>query len=97
MIVVQILTQASEELEASIFYYESQQPGLGEAFLAEFKSAQERILEFPKAARLIRGDIRRRPIHRFPYSILYRVSNDEIVIVAVAHRRRRPGFWRVRE
>lgn len=97
MSIVRILPQASEELEASISYYESQQPGLGTAFLVEFKRTRERILELPKAARLIRSDLRRRPVHRFPYSVIYRVSNDEIVIVAVAHRRRRPGFWRGRE
>ncbi len=96
MNVVLILPQASEELEASISYYESKQTGLGAALLAEFKRTCERIFELPKAARLIRGDLRRRPIHRFPYSVLYRVSNDEIVIVAIAHRRRRPGFWRSR-
>lgn len=37
MTIVRILPQASEELEASIFYYESQQTGLGAAFLADFK------------------------------------------------------------
>ncbi len=97
MNIVRILPQASEELEASITYYESQKSGLGVALLAEFIRTQERILELPKAARLIRGEIRRRPIHHFPYSVLYRVLNDEIVIVAIAHRRRRPGFWRGRE
>ena len=97
MNVIRILPQASEELEASIFYYESKQTGLGTALLAEFKRTSERILELPKAARLFHGDLRRRPIHHFPYSVLYRVLNDEIVIVAIAHRRRRPGFWRGRE
>ena len=45
------------------------------------------------AARIVRGSVRRRPIHHFPYSVLYRPNTDEIVIVAVAHRRRRPGYW----
>jgi plasmid stabilization system protein ParE len=97
MTIVRILPPAVEELEASISRYESQQPGLGAAFLVEFKRTRERILELPEAARLIRGEVRRRPIHRFPYAVLYRVSIDEIVIVAVAHRRRRPGFWRGRQ
>ena len=97
MTLIRILPEASEELEASIHYYESQQAGLGLAFLSEFKRTRERIEELPKAGRPVRGDIRRRPVHRFPYAVLYRVTDVEIVIIAVAHRRRRPGFWRNRE
>jgi len=50
MTIVRILPQASEELEASIFYYESQQTGLGAVFLAELKRTRERILKLPKVA-----------------------------------------------
>ena len=91
-----IAPEASEELEASVHFYESQQPGLGAAFLYEFKKTRERIAELPNAARILRGDIRRRPIHRFPFSVLYRATETEIVIIAIAHRQRRPGFWRGR-
>ena len=97
MTLFRILPEASEELEASIQYYESQQAGLGVAFLSEFKRTRERIEELPNAGLTVRGDIRRRPIHRFPYAVLYRATDIEIVIVAVAHRRRRPDFWRGRE
>jgi len=88
-----ILSQASEELEASVAYYNSQQADLGSALLAEFENTKDRILELPLAARVVRGNLRKRPIHRFPYFVLYRVNDDEVIIVAVAHRRRRPGFW----
>ena len=97
MTLFRILPEASEELEASVHYYESQQTGLGLAFLSEFKRTRKRIEELPDAGRAVRGDIRRRPIYRFPYAVLYRTTDTEIVIVAVAHRRRRPGFWRGRE
>lgn len=97
MTLIRILPEASEELEASIHYYESQQVGLGLAFLSEFKQSRERIEKLPNAGRTVRGNIKRRPIHRFPYAVLYRATDAEIVIVAIAHRRRRPGFWRGRE
>jgi len=42
------------------------------------------------------GGIRKRPVHRFPYAVLYRVDPDEIVVVAVMHQRRRPDYWRSR-
>jgi hypothetical protein len=32
-------------------------------------------------------------VHRFPYAVLYRPDPDEIVVVAVMHQRRRPGYW----
>ena len=88
-----ILPQASEELEAAVAYYNSQQAELGTAFLSEFENTVERILDLPLAARVVRGIVRRRPIHRFPFFVLYRPSPDEITIVAVAHRRRRPRYW----
>ena len=88
-----ILPQASEELEAAVGYYNSQRAELGTIFLNEFEKTVERISNLPMAARIVRGSVRRRPIHRFPFSVLYRPGTDEIVIVAVAHRRRRPGYW----
>ena len=88
-----ILPEASEELEACVSYYDSQQSGLGTEFLAEFERTAERILDLPNAARLVAEDIRSRPIHRFPFYILYRSLTKEITIVAVAHRRRRPRYW----
>jgi hypothetical protein len=67
-----ILPEASEELEACVNYYNSQQSNLGTEFLAEFEKAAERILELPNAARIVGEGIRSRPIHRFPFYVLYR-------------------------
>ena len=88
-----ILSEASEELEAAVAYYSSLEPELGTAFLDEFERTAARILELPRAARIVAGDVRRRPIHRFPFFVLYRLGSEETTIVAVAHRRRRPGYW----
>jgi plasmid stabilization system protein ParE len=88
-----ILSKASEELEASVAYYDIQRAGLGTTFLSEFENTKRRIQELPLAARTLRDDLRQRPIHRFPYFVLYRISDDEIMIVAIAHRRRSPGYW----
>jgi toxin ParE1/3/4 len=88
-----ILSEASEELEACVSYYNSQRSNLGTEFLAEFERTAERIRELPNAARIIGGDFRSKPIHRFPFYVLYRSLEDDITIVAVAHRRRRPRYW----
>ena len=91
-----ILSEASEELEACVNYYNSQRSNLGTEFLAEFESTAERILKFPNAARMVGEDVRSKPIHRFPFYVLYRSLVDEITIIAVAHRRRRPRYWQDR-
>ena len=88
-----ILSEASEELEACVSYYNSQRSNLGTEFLAEFERTAERILKLPSAARRVSEHIRSKPIHRFPFYVLYRSLEDEITIVAVAHRRRRPRYW----
>ena len=88
-----ILPAASEELEACVSYYNSQQSNLGTEFLTEFEKTAERIIELPNAARAVGDGIRSRPIHRFPFYVLYRTQAEEITIVAIAHRRRRPRYW----
>ena len=93
---VRFLDEASEELEAIATYYDNHHPGLAAAFVAEARKTRKRIAELPYAARAIRKNIRRRAIHKFPYYIIHRVSDDEVLIIGIAHKRRRPGFWRGR-
>lgn len=93
MIAVNFLPKASEELEAAASYYDNHQPGLGRQLIAEARKARQRISALPSAAPEVRPGIRRRSIRRFPYQIIYRVSDDHVLIIAVAHKRRRPGFW----
>lgn len=54
------------------------------------------IAEHPHASIREREDIRVRSVQRFPYRVYYRVRSEEILIIAIGHRRRRPGFWRPR-
>jgi plasmid stabilization system protein ParE len=74
-------------------YYESQVPALGAAFLKEVRRASGAIASYPEAAAIVRGHTRRRLLRRFPYGVLYRVDPQEIVVVAVMHLRRKPGYW----
>ena len=97
MTLVRILPEAEEELRAAAANYEKQQRGLGRALLVEVRRAYQRIIELPLAARIERGEIRVRSVVRFPFRVYYRFRDEEIVIIAVGHRRRRPGFWHGRE
>jgi len=83
------LVPAEEEMLEAAEYYESQRRGLGRTFLAEVQRTVDRIVENPRLGQAVRQGIRR----RFPFGILYQVDPDEIVIIAVMHLRRRPGYW----
>jgi toxin ParE1/3/4 len=77
-------------------FYDMQSPGLGSEFLAELERTMRSLMEFPEAALLIQGRVRRRTIAKFPYAIIYSLRPDEIRILAVAHHKRRPFYWRGR-
>ena len=87
------LDPAEKEMLSAALYYESQATGLGEYFIAEVHRATQYIEENPESGMVIRGNIRRRLMRSFPFGILYRIESDEIVIVAVMHLRKRPGYW----
>jgi toxin ParE1/3/4 len=87
------LAPAEEEMLEAAAYYESQAEGLGHNFLAEVHQTADRIVENPQLGQIVRGDIRRRLLRRFPFGLLYRIDPEEIVIIAVMHLRRRPGYW----
>ena len=87
------LDPAREEMAEAAKYYEAQANGLGFDFLEEIEHAIERIKEFPNSGKMLRGSIRRRLAKRFPFGILYCADEEEIVIIAVMHLRRRPDYW----
>ncbi len=84
-----------EYREAAVFY-ESRQPGLGAAFTREIEAAIDRILETPELFRFVEQDVRRCLAHSFPHGVLYTLEGDFILIVAVAHGSRKPGYWHER-
>ena len=87
------LPPAEEEMIAAAQYYQQQSAGLGSEFLIEVERTVAAILAYPEAASRVKKDTRRRLLKRFPFGILYAVAADEVVIVAVMHLRRRPGYW----
>lgn len=85
--------EADEEFREAARYYESEAPGVGLAFVVEVHKTVADLAEFPLTAQIVRGSIRNRVLPHFPYNILYSVEPEKIVIVAVAHQRRRPNYW----
>jgi plasmid stabilization system protein ParE len=84
---------AEEELLNEIGYLELQAHGLGRRFFAEIRRAEDRIAQFPESAQEICPGIRKRMLRTFQYSIIYALEPNGALVLAVAHYRRRPGYW----
>jgi hypothetical protein len=74
-------------------YYESEARGLGLRFLRAAESALAYIIELPQASAPLHGNLRRKAVNGFPYCLLYRLHGDELRVLAVMHKRRRPLYW----
>ncbi|MEW6173534.1 MAG: type II toxin-antitoxin system RelE/ParE family toxin [Bacillota bacterium] len=93
---VVFLPEAEQEILEAAIYYESRASGLGIDYLSEVERAVQAVADSPHTWPIIEGELRRRLVRRFPFVILYRVEPEEVVVVAIAHLRRKPGYWRER-
>lgn len=90
--------EAAAELKAAaVFYSQRANVEVGLGLLDEFERTVAVIGESPELGVIWRGAARRLPMRRFPFFIYYRLVADSIEILAVAHQRRRPGYWRERQ
>ncbi|HEX9973145.1 MAG TPA: type II toxin-antitoxin system RelE/ParE family toxin [bacterium] len=87
---------AKVELNEAIDYYECRQAGLGEEFAKEVYSAIHRVRQYPEAWPEFSVNTRRCLIRRFPYGVIYQISDNEIVIIAIMHLKREPFYWKNR-
>jgi toxin ParE1/3/4 len=91
---VSIAAEAERELiEGARYYAKQANAELGLAFIAEFERSVDVLRMQPELGARWRNESRRMPLRRFPYSIVYLLLQDEIRILAVAHQRRKPGYW----
>lgn len=88
--------QADVEVLEAVQYYETQSVGLGFSLVSEIKQALEQLTSNPEAYQRIGRRVRRKPLWRFPYNLIYAIYLDRIRIVAFAHQKRRPYYWRKR-
>ena len=90
---VRLLPPAEQEMFDAARYYELQAPGLGQDFLDKVELALQDLVDSSERWPIVQDDIRRRLIRRFPYSLLYKIDQDAVVILAVMHQRRHPSYW----
>jgi len=90
---------ASAELAEAVRWYESKRRGLGGELLNEVAETIDRLALNPEVGSPVSADrkTRRLLVSRFPYQVVCRVRPGEIVVVALAHLKRRPGYWKDRE
>ncbi len=93
---IRFLEAAQKELDEAMAFHEAQAHGLGRLFLAELLVAMELVRRHPMAWHPISTNTRRCRLRRFPYGLIYSMEGPEILIIAVAHLHRRPGYWRDR-
>lgn len=82
--------EAEAEIVESVEYYRERSPELAARFLREFQAAIEPIERNPILWGVIRGDLRRCLLRRFPYGIYYRVHDQDNRILIVKHHHRHP-------
>jgi len=88
---------AFDEHHDSVAYYQNRLPGLGADYIAEFDSVMARICRNPSMYPMIADpEIHRAGLKRFPFHVIYRAMPAQIMVLAVAHQRRRPLYWSAR-
>jgi toxin ParE1/3/4 len=86
--------EAALEHEEQAAYYEARAAGLGARYHAAFRSAVLRACEAPHRYKVVIAPaVRRASIRGFPFSIYVREAGGALEVLAIAHHRRRPGYW----
>jgi hypothetical protein len=98
---VDLHPEARVELRSAAVWYEERHDGLGEEFVAAITKALQRIGEAPKSFPRWPGTpqaslIRKATVNRFPYFIAFELHEDHILVLSIAHQRRRPLYWLAR-
>jgi plasmid stabilization system protein ParE len=88
--------EAEEEYLASLSWYQERSLLAATNFESAVASAVERIGKAPQRWPIYFDDFRKYVLRQFPFSIIYQEFSSEIGIFAVAHGRRKPGYWRDR-
>lgn len=88
--------EARLEFIDAVAYYETSSEGVGLRFTREIYATVNRAIANPNSWPSITENTRRCLARRFPYSVVYEVRENDILIIAVAHQSRKPGYWKDR-
>lgn len=94
---VQFHPDSTIELSEAAHFYEEHQEGLGERLLVAVEEAIAFIKKHPIIWHPDEQGRRKHRVKRFPYLIIFKIKNDTIFILAIAHTSRHPGYWKMRD
>lgn len=89
--------EALSEYAEAVQYYTQQRAEVVQAFINAIEDAVYRIRESPTRYVAVDEDVRRCMTRRFPYGVLYTIEQDYILILAIMHCSREPGYWKSRK
>jgi plasmid stabilization system protein ParE len=96
-VIASVSPEADRELtEAARFYARQGGREVGLAFISEYEKVIALLCASPGLGTVWRNNRRRFPLPRFPYSVVYYVSGEQLRIIALAHHRRLPEYWNSR-
>ena len=93
---LRIRSEASGEIYAAFEWYFQRSPKAADAFLAEVDASLAQIASYPKLHPSYTKNTRRCILEKFPYSVVFQEKDDIILVIALAHSKRRFGYWRRR-
>lgn len=93
---IELHPDAEAELDEAVGRYEAERRGVGLRFAAAVVTALDRLAAAPELGPWLAPGVRRLLVPGFPYGIVYAPEPERLFVVAVAHGRRRPGYWRYR-
>jgi len=94
---LRVLAEARQEFADALRYYRRQAPAFAEALALEYRQIVCHAGEFPDAGAVEGASesipVRRFLLRQFPYKVLIVNLSDQIVVIAFAHAKRKPGYW----
>ena len=97
MLPIRLRPEALDELAEAWRWYEGQRQGLGDEFRACVDAVMAEIARAPLLSAKVQGEVRRRIVRRFPFSVIYLSEPDHAEVLAVFHSARDPRRWHERE
>ena len=93
---VRLHPDAIAEAKAAYEWYAERNPSAANAFISELNQAISQIQNGPELWTMHLRGTRKFLLRHFPYGVVYRIAQSNIQVIAVAHGRRRPGYWKSR-
>jgi plasmid stabilization system protein ParE len=94
--IVDVHRRATAEMIEAARFYEGRNQGLGFRFIRVVEDVCASVGEFPEAGAPLGRKDRKRRVPGFPYDVVYRAKEDQMIVLAIKHQRRRPGYWKWR-